>query len=58
MPGIATGDFHRPEHLTTWKTLLPCAKSERAVIDHLRSDRRAYGVPWNLREEPTASRAA
>jgi hypothetical protein len=25
LPGIATGDFHRLEHLHTWKTLLPCA---------------------------------
>ena len=26
LPSVATGDFHRPEHLATWKTLLPCAK--------------------------------
>jgi predicted metal-dependent phosphoesterase TrpH len=25
VPPVATGDFHRPEHLRTWKTLLPCA---------------------------------
>ena len=49
--GIATGDFHRLEHLRTWKTLLPCAKNEQAVIDHLRSSRRAYVVPWGLRDE-------
>ena len=23
---VASGDFHRPEHLATWKTLLPCPK--------------------------------
>jgi predicted metal-dependent phosphoesterase TrpH len=23
LPVVATGDFHRPEHLATWKTLLP-----------------------------------
>jgi predicted metal-dependent phosphoesterase TrpH len=51
LPGIATGDFHRLEHLRTWKTLLPCAKSEQAVIEHLRSSRRAYVVPWGLRDE-------
>lgn len=51
LPGIATGDFHRLEHLRTWKTLLPCAKNEQAVIDHLRSSRRAYVVPWGLRDE-------
>jgi hypothetical protein len=51
LPGVATGDFHRPEHLQTWKTLLPCRKSETAVVEHLRSDRRAYVVPWGLRDE-------
>jgi hypothetical protein len=50
LPGIASGDFHRPEHLATWKTLLPCAKSEIAVVEHLRSTRSAYVVPWNLRD--------
>jgi hypothetical protein len=42
LPAIATGDFHRPEHLETWKTLLPCPKSEEAVLDYLRSPRPAY----------------
>jgi predicted metal-dependent phosphoesterase TrpH len=28
LPVVATGDFHRPEHLATWKTLLPCAHEE------------------------------
>ena len=51
LPGIATGDFHRLEHLRTRKTLLPCAKNEQAVIEHLRSSRRAYVVPWGLRDE-------
>ncbi|MFL5979468.1 MAG: hypothetical protein ACJ76O_12700 [Gaiellaceae bacterium] len=31
------GDFHRPEHFATWKTLLPCAKEEEAVVGYLRS---------------------
>ena len=51
LPAIATGDFHRVEHLRSWKTLLPCAKSERAVIGYLRSDRRAYVIPWGLPDE-------
>jgi hypothetical protein len=51
LPAIASGDFHRPEHLETWKTLIPCAKSERAVIEHLRSDSSAYVIPWHLRGE-------
>jgi hypothetical protein len=37
VPAVATGDFHHPEHLATWKTLLPCAKNERYVVDSLRS---------------------
>lgn len=41
---VATGDFHRPEHLATWKTLLPCSKNERSVVDYLRSRRPAYLV--------------
>lgn len=24
LPAVASGDFHRLEHLRTWKTLLPC----------------------------------
>jgi predicted metal-dependent phosphoesterase TrpH len=44
LPGIATGDFHRREHLATWKTLLPCAKNERSVVEYLRSARPAYLV--------------
>jgi predicted metal-dependent phosphoesterase TrpH len=43
-PTVATGDFHRPEHLATWKTLLPCAKDEPSVVAYLRSSRPAYLV--------------
>lgn len=42
LPTVASGDFHRLEHLTSWKTLLPCEKSEAAVVDYLRSSRPAY----------------
>ncbi len=42
LPGIASGDFHRPEHLATWKTVLPCEKDPAAVVAHLRSDRPAF----------------
>lgn len=42
LPPVASGDFHRLEHLTSWKTLLPCEKSEAAVVAHLRSARPAY----------------
>ena len=44
LPAVASGDFHRLEHLLTWKTLLPCPKEERAVVDYLRSARPAYFV--------------
>ena len=44
MPAIASGDFHRLQHLETWKTLLPCLKEEGAVIDYLRSPRPAFLV--------------
>ena len=42
--GVASGDFHRHEHLRTWKTLLCCAPS-RAVAGHVPAlDRPAYLV--------------
>ena len=55
LPAIASGDFHRLEHLATWKTLLPCAKDERAVVDYLRSSLPAFLV--RLDDAP-AERAA
>jgi predicted metal-dependent phosphoesterase TrpH len=53
--GIATGDFHRREHLASWKTLLPCAKDERSVVHYLRSLRPAYLV---LLDDAPAARLA
>jgi predicted metal-dependent phosphoesterase TrpH len=44
LPGVASGDFHRLEHLNTWKTLLPCARTERDVVDYLRSGMPVYLV--------------
>jgi predicted metal-dependent phosphoesterase TrpH len=55
LPGVAAGDFHRPEHLATWKTLLPCARTERAVVEYLRSDLPTYLVDLT---EPAAMEAA
>lgn len=37
LPAVANGDFHRPEHLATWKTLLPAERTEAAVLAYLRS---------------------
>jgi 3',5'-nucleoside bisphosphate phosphatase len=42
LPAVANGDFHQPAHLYGWKTLLPCAKDERAVVAYLRSTRPAF----------------
>lgn len=42
VPPVATGDFHRREHLETWKTLLPCAKNPHDVVQYLRSSRPGY----------------
>jgi 3',5'-nucleoside bisphosphate phosphatase len=39
LPVVANGDFHRREHLATWKTLLPCAHEQEAVVEYLRSGR-------------------
>lgn len=47
LSGVATGDFHRPDHLATWKTLLPCAKDERAIVGYLRSQAPAFLAPLN-----------
>jgi 3',5'-nucleoside bisphosphate phosphatase len=51
LPAVASGDFHRPEHLLGWKTLLPCAKDAPAVVDYLRSPRPAF----LMRIEPPAA---
>lgn len=42
LAAVASGDFHRPEHLETWKTLLPARRDARAVIDYLRSPLPAF----------------
>jgi 3',5'-nucleoside bisphosphate phosphatase len=44
LPVVASGDFHRPEHLLGWKTLLPSQHDEAAVVDYLRSQRPVYLV--------------
>jgi hypothetical protein len=54
LPAVATGDFHRPEHLGGWKTMLPCARTEQAVLGYLRSPAPAYLV----RFEPDAGTPA
>ena len=51
LPGVASGDFHRLEHLATWKTLLPCPKDEARVVEYLRSSRPAFLVPLDPHEQ-------
>jgi predicted metal-dependent phosphoesterase TrpH len=46
LPPVATGDVHRAEHLSSWKTLLPCEKDAAAVVAHLRSDARVFLMPF------------
>ncbi len=36
-PYMGNSDFHKPEHLWAWKTLLPCEKREEAVLETLKS---------------------
>jgi predicted metal-dependent phosphoesterase TrpH len=56
LPVVATGDFHVPEHLAGWKTLLPCAKDEEEVVSYLRSSRPAYLVRLeDERHQPLAA---
>lgn len=55
LPAVATGDFHRLEHLVTWKTLLPCEREADAVVEYLRSRRPAY---LTRLEQPLAQKLA
>ena len=45
LPVVANGDFHRNQHLATWKTALPCAKDEEEIVAYLRSGQPAHLVP-------------
>jgi hypothetical protein len=58
LPLVATGDFHRRGDLASWKTLVPCRKTEQALLMHLRSLAPVYVVPF-IREltlaEPVAA---
>lgn len=42
LPCVATGDFHRLEHLGGWKSVIPCARREDAVVGYLRSRRPVF----------------
>lgn len=51
LPHVANSDFHRPEHLYAWKTLLPAEKTVAGVLKALR---RGAGIGV-LRLTPDAS---
>lgn len=55
LPTVATGDFHRLEHLDGWKTLLPCEKDSRSVVAYLRSRRPTYLAQIGDRALPAAA---
>jgi predicted metal-dependent phosphoesterase TrpH len=58
LPHVATGDFHRLQHLPSWKTLLRCEKDEQAVVDCLRSRARVYLTPYAVDERVAQPLAA
>jgi 3',5'-nucleoside bisphosphate phosphatase len=55
LPAVATGDFHRREHLASWKTVIDAEKTEEAVLAFLRTRR---PVELRLVERPFVTLAA
>jgi hypothetical protein len=54
LPHVANSDFHRPEHLYAWKTLLPAQKSPASVLDALRRGSRIGMIRLEERREASA----
>jgi hypothetical protein len=52
---VASGDFHRPENLDSWKTLVPSGGVEDELVAYLRSPGPAYLLPF--RSERPAERS-
>jgi hypothetical protein len=55
VPVVASGDFHRPENLDSWKTLVPSGGVEDELVAYLRSPGPAYLLPF--RSERAAERS-
>ena len=55
LPCLATGDFHRLEHLDGWKSVIPCARREEAVVSHLRSRRPVFLAQVGAQAEAMAA---
>jgi predicted metal-dependent phosphoesterase TrpH len=58
LPAVATGDVHSSAHLSSWKTLLPCAKEPETVVDYLRSRGRVCLMPFALEQRSALPLAA
>jgi predicted metal-dependent phosphoesterase TrpH len=58
LPSVASGDFHRAEHLSSWKSLLGCDHDEQSVIEFLRSSRPAHLLPFSAARSPALATAA
>jgi len=39
LPMIANSDLHRPEQLSSWKTLLSCEKNQEAIFENIRKQK-------------------
>jgi predicted metal-dependent phosphoesterase TrpH len=46
LPPVASGDFHCKQHLSSWKTLLPCDHDAGAVVEYLRSRGPVFLTPF------------
>jgi hypothetical protein len=52
LPAVAAGDFHWLEHLSGWKTLLPCARDEQSIVACLRSRATLHLAPFHPSTAP------
>jgi predicted metal-dependent phosphoesterase TrpH len=55
LPCVASGDFHRLEHLEGWKSVIPCGRDEEAVVRHLRSRRPVFITQLGVEAERVAA---
>ena len=58
VPLVASGNVHRREDLSSWKTLLPCAPDEEELVAYLRSPGPAYVLPFRRAQAPAEQPAA
>jgi hypothetical protein len=58
VPLVASGDVHGREDLSSWKTLIPCARHEEELVHYLRSRRPAYLLPFRTAPAPAEQPAA